>query len=125
MAKYALLIGLMLSIGACDSPQKQVEPQDTHRNSAVLQAKARREAARKIIDMERKFGIMKSLYLEDESFLKFIPRIEANQKLQEALLFAKNNNVTVFVSDRFDEAGWVVIDHRATDDEIIKFLLGE
>lgn len=61
-----------------------------------------------------------------EEFTTIIKRAHANPKLLEAFMHAKRNGVTIYALNNFGVgSGWVDIDVRASDEEIIKFLMGE
>lgn len=56
----------------------------------------------------------------------FIGRIEASLNMKKAFSFAKKSKVKIELSDNFkvDEQGSVEINFKATDEQIIEFLLG-
>jgi hypothetical protein len=77
-------------------------------------------------DVIKHFGRMNLGHIVGKTYqMRFLlEKVKANSELKEALLLAQEKHVTVCVSDFFDvEPGWVYVDYRADDRQIIDFLL--
>lgn len=92
---------------------------------ASIAGQTEKQLAQEVAKAERDLGILRSIFLDSANFMRFANRVRDN-KLRAALSLAKYAKVTIIVDDHFSvRAGFIVIDHRASDEEIIRFLLGD
>lgn len=134
----ALLITLVLSIFAYFSKDGK-PPTLTERNdgsflppdSAIRQMQEKRQDEEYFKDVEEEMhalGVIRGLLIGLQEFSHFADRIKASPALLKAVKYAKENKIPIIASKRFalGDHGFIFvsINIRATDEEIIKFLLG-
>lgn len=94
-------------------------------NESVAVAKAKTVSLHNLRQEASQYG----LYIRDsdrEKYRQIKGRLSSNKNLASALQAAARAKVTIFLSNRFSVGQkWVEIDVSATDEKIIKFLLGE
>lgn len=127
----ALFVGLvfvsMASFGGavfgCEFSTREVKQSPIEQASTAGQAE--KKLAPEVARAERYLGVSRSTFLDSVSFLRFANRAR-NSELRTVLLQARTAGVTIFVDDFFSvRVGFIIIDHRASDEEIIRFLLGD
>lgn len=93
--------------------------------SAVNRASAQGVARQDVSRRANEVGV-NCLWLSVSECEEVIARIKRNTHLANALQYAKSQNVLVYPDDRFFQGdGYINIDIRTKDEDIIKSLVGE
>lgn len=96
-----------------------------NKKSAVEIAINNEKEFKKIEEVAKKMGMFCSANRANNC-ATLIKRADENPRLFNALAHAKKHNVNIFPENKFYIGnGWVDINIHASDEDIIKFLLGE
>ena len=113
-----------------DSPTSNSVSEDSQTvqsGSAIEIAKERRDTKRECIREAKRYGIDVLLSSEAEAYILIRDRLRSNQRLADAAMLARKNGINVIPGKKFwiGGSGGVWIDVRASDEEIIEFLIGK
>ena len=142
MRKFVALAVLAVFLFGCSKQQEQTTPNARTKEVEDIFTQAIPDARSKIEDIsaiEMAHAAHISRYDIMSEFMKMeinhvlgktyqlrvvLKKVQNNPELRKAFLLAKKKEVTICVSDFFDvEPDWVYIDYRASDQQLLDFLL--